>query len=146
MNSHQQIRGFLALFGLLMWASCAQASSAGFKITAEGVELGQPVENDDVPRYHVKLKAGQTATFIAQGIVSPRGGKDQASEPDAAAWLFDDAALQLVPHEKKKYDKTKFVVTLKGLKPGESRVRFVGNILGYERKFDVMVEVIGGKE
>ena len=55
------------------------------------------------------------------------------------------AALH-VPHDKKKADKTKTVVALKALKVGQTRVRFVGNILGYDRKYDVIVEIAEAKK
>ena len=70
------------------------------------------------------------------------GGAPGPIEPDAGAWLFDDAVFQLVPHEKGKFDKTKCAVALKPLKAGTTRVRFVGNVLGYDRKVEIVVEVV----
>lgn len=124
----------------------AHASGAGFTITAEGKDLGKADETGEIPVYRIKLEVGQTVTFVSQGIVMPRGAAAQPSEADAAAWLFDDAAFQLVPHDKKKADKTKSPVALKALKTGQTRVRFVGNILGYDRKYDVLVEIVEAKK
>ncbi len=95
--------------------------------------------------YNLQMQVGQTVTFVSQGIVMPRGKSSQPSEPDAGAWLFDDTAFQLLPHDKNQFDKTQITVTLKALDNvlGQKRVRFVGSILGYDRKYDVLVEVTG---
>ena len=124
----------------------AHASGAGFTITAEGKDLGKADETGEIPVYRIKLEVGQTVTFVSQGVAMPRGAAAQPAEADAAAWLFDDAAFQLVPHEKKNADKTKTAVALKALKAGRTRVRFVGNVLGYDRKYDVIVEVLEAKK
>ncbi|VTU02816.1 unnamed protein product [Gemmataceae bacterium] len=137
--------GACAVAVVLAAAGVAHASGATFAITAEGAKLGAP-EDGDIPKYTLKVDVGQTVTLAAQGMVLPRGGNPAPAEPDAAAWLFDDAAFQLQPLEKEKADKTKAVVVLKALKPGTTKVRFVGNILGYERKYDVVVEVAAEKK
>lgn len=137
------MRTLLALAAALL-PSVALASGAGFTIAADR-NLGKPTE-DEIPAYTLKLDVGQTVSLSSQGVVLPRGGAAQPSEADAAAWLFDDAVLQLVPPEKKNTDKTKTTISLKGLKAGKTRVRFVGNILGYEKKYDVLVEVVEAKK
>ncbi|MCE9561493.1 MAG: hypothetical protein K8U57_05510 [Planctomycetes bacterium] len=135
------------LAAVLMTAGIAHASGAGFTLSAVGATLGKVEdENAEIPKYRVKLEVGQTLTLAAQGQVIPRGQPAQPGEPDAAAWLFDDTAFTLEPLEKGKADKTKSVIALKAAKAGQTRVRFVGNILGYERKFDVMVEVVAAKK
>ncbi len=137
-----------ALTAAVVLSACgiAHASGAGFTITAEGKDLGKSDETGEIPVYRLKLEVGQTVTLVSQGVVTPRGATAQPSEADAAAWLFDDAALQLVRHDKMKADKTKTVVALKALKAGQTRVRFVGNILGYDRKYDVVVEIVEAKK
>src|SRR5262245_14376995 len=140
------LRGLLALALVLAAATVVHASGAGFTLSAEGTDLGKPDESGEVPRYRAKLEVGRTVTLVAQGVLVPRGGPAEPGEPDAAAWLFDDAALQIVPHDKKKYDKTKVAVALKALKAGQTRVRFVGNILGREQKYDVLLDVVEAKE
>jgi hypothetical protein len=131
-------------FGL---ASPARASSGWFTLKCEEAKLGDPQEvaNDQPPQYHVKLAQGETLTLVAQGVVSPRGGKLEPFEPDAGAWLFDDTAFALETHEKKKYDATMLPIKLRALKSGKTRIRFVGNVLGYDRKYDVLVEVVEKK-
>jgi hypothetical protein len=135
-------RYLIAFATVLAALGAAQASGAGFKLSAVGVDLGKPDENAEIPTYKVKVKAGQTVTLVAEGVVVPRGGAAGPGDIDAGAWLFDDAAFKLVPPEKVKSDKTKMVVALTALKPGTYRVRFVGDILGRYHKFDVMVEVV----
>lgn len=138
--------GVLMLFAVLATCGLARGSGAGFTVSAIGVDLGKPDESAEILRYKVKLEAGQTVTLVAQGVVLPRGAAAMPGEPDAAAWLFDDAAFQLLPHDKTKFDKTKAVVALKGLKTGQTRVRFVGNILGREQKYDVLVEIVEARK
>ena len=58
----------------------------------------------------------------------PRGAAAQPAEADAAAWLFDDAAFQLVPHEKKNADKTKTFCVYEG--PSEAAVRQAAELNG----------------
>lgn len=141
------LRGLVVTVALLATAGVAHASGAGFTLSAAGADLGKPDdESAEVPKYRVKLGVGQTVTLTAQGVVMPRGAAAQPGEPDAAAWLFDDAAFQLTPHDKAKADRTKTVVALKALKAGQTRVRFVGNILGREQKYDILIEVVEAKK
>ena len=136
-------RYVIAFATVLAALGAAQASGAGFKLSAVGADLGKPDdENAEIPTYKVKLKVGQTVTLVAEGVVVPRGGAAGPGDIDAGAWLFDDAAFKLVPPEKVKSDKTKMVVALTALKPGTHRVRFVGDILGRYHKYDVLVEVV----
>jgi hypothetical protein len=137
----------LVAFSLPVTTGVAYASGAGFTLSATGVELGKPDdENAEIPRYRAKVQLGQTMTLAAQGLVMPRGAAAQPGEPDAAAWLFDDEAFQLTPHDKAKADKTKAVVALKAMKVGQTRVRFVGNILGREQKIDILIDVVEAKK
>lgn len=119
----------------------ALASGARFDISAADQKLSPPVQDSEIPVYHVKLTVGQEVTLVAQGVAIPRGQTGKPFAASAAAWLFDDEAFQIMPHNKKLFDWTQTAVTLKGLKAGKTRVRFVGNILGYNQKYDVMVEV-----
>ena len=138
----QPIRFLTVILGVLLACGIAQASGANFRLSAVGVELGKPDdENADVPKYAVKVKVGQKFTLAAEGIVLPRGGNPSPGEIDAGAWLFDDEAFKIIPSEKVKFDKTKAVVSLEALKAGKTRVRFVGDILGRYLKYDVTVEV-----
>jgi hypothetical protein len=135
-----------AAFVLLITAcDMVQSSGAGFTITTIGQHLGAIDETGEIPIYNLQMQVGQTVTFVSQGIVMPRGKSSQPSEPDAGAWLFDDTAFQLLPNDKNQFDKTQITVTLKALDNvlGQKRVRFVGSILGYDRKYDVLVEVTG---
>src|SRR5258707_808819 len=107
----------LALAVMLAACGVAQGSGAGFKISAVGIELGKPDdENAEIPKYKVKAKVGQTVTLVAEGIVLPRGGAASPGDIDAGAWLFDDETFKLAPTEKPKADKTKVAVTLMALK------------------------------
>jgi len=133
-----------AALTLLMACGLAQASGAGFRLSAVGLNLGQVEdENGEIPRYRVKVKVGETVTLVADGWVQPRGGQPAPGDIDAGAWLFDDEAFKLVPPEKAKGDKTRVVVALTSLKAGTTRVRFVGDILGRYQKYDVVVESVG---
>src|SRR5829696_167721 len=135
--------GLLGLAAVLSAVGVARASGAGFKLSAVGVDLGKPDDPDaEIPKYRVKVKVGQTVTLVAEGVVTPRGGAPAPGDIDAGAWLLDDEVFKLVPADKVKADKTKAVVALTALKPGTSRVRFVGDILGRYHKFDVLVEVV----
>lgn len=133
----------VALMLVCLTAANAEASSANFRITATGTKLVASDEATEIPQFTAALEVGQTATFAAQGLALPRGGKPAPFEPDAGAWLFDDESFQLQRSEKdkEKADKSKIEVSLKALKPGKHRLRFVGIVLGYERKFDVTVTV-----
>ena len=122
--------------------TAVQASGATFRISAVGFDLGQPADaNAEIPKYKATIREGETLTLVADGVVLPRGGAPSPGTIDAGAWLFDDEAFQLAPAERAKADKTNVVVALKALKPGTTRVRFVGDILGRYHKFDVQVEV-----
>lgn len=147
MNLLQRLRGAFALLLVLATASIVHASGASFVLsTGDGTPgLGKPTD-EEIPKYSLKLAVGDTVVLTAQGMVMPRGAAASPGEADAAAWLFDDAAFSLAPLDKAKADKTKTTVALKALKEGKTRVRFVGNILGYERKYDVMVEVVAAKK
>jgi hypothetical protein len=147
MNLLRQLRVLFAVGLVLATAGVVHASGASFVISAEagGPALGKPTDGE-IPQYSLKMEVGQTVVLTAQGMVMPRGAAPSPGEADAAAWLFDDALFQLAPLDKAKADKTKTTVALKALKEGKTRVRFVGNILGYERKYDVMVEIIAAKK
>ena len=135
--------GCAALAILCSINSQATASSAFFEISCAEHKLGEASEEtaEQPPQYRLKVQEGASITLVAQGVVSPRGGKNSPSEPDAGAWLFDDEAWKLEPLEVKNRNETKVVIRLKAIKPGKTRVRFVGNILGYDRRYDVTVEV-----
>ena len=154
-----RLRQSLALYVFAVAMLCASstwASGANFVVRSEGVELGQAKEDYAKgadgkqvplpPRFDVKLEQGQPFTLVAQGVVLPRGGRSTPHEPDAGAWLFDDEQLQLVPHDKKLYDKTMVAVRLKALKPGQTKIRFVGEVLGYYHRLDVFVDVVAPKK
>ena len=131
-----------AAMTLLVTCGLAEASGAGFRLSAAGADLGQAEdEAAEIPRYRVRVKVGETVTLVADGWVQPRGGAVGPGDIDAGAWLFDDEAFKLIPPQAVKGDKTKVVVSLTGLKPGTSRVRFVGDVLGRYHKYDVLVEV-----
>ncbi|CAF1258315.1 unnamed protein product [Adineta steineri] len=90
------------------------------------------------------MKVGQTVTFVSQGYVAPRGKPNQPSKPDAGEWLFDNHVFRLLPYEKNLFDKTQLPVMLKALTnvARQTRVRFIGKILGYNRKYDVLVDIV----
>ena len=92
-----------------------------------------------------EVELGREFLLSAQGVVLPKGGKEQPAEPDSGTWAFDDKVFKHLPHEAKRFDKT-FVVRLRPTAVGTTRVRFVGRILNYERTFDVMVEVVPAKK
>jgi hypothetical protein len=137
----------VAALVVLAAAGTVWASAAGFAIRGLDVELGkaeEPMENGKPlpPRFHVKVEKGRAFTLCAQGMVYPRGAKEQPGEPECGAWLFDDAAFKLMAHDKKQADNTKVLIRLQPTAVGRTRVRFVGEILGYAHTFDVMVEVV----
>jgi hypothetical protein len=128
---------------LITVCDVVQSSGAGFMITARDQHLTEADEMEGNPAYNVQMQVGQTLTLVSQGIVMPRGQPSQPSEPDAGTWLFDDAVFQLLPYDKNNFDNTQVPIALKALKSvvGQTRVRFVGNILGYDRTYDVFVQV-----
>jgi hypothetical protein len=131
---------------LIMTCDVVQSSSARFKIIVIGQDLGEIDQMQEIPAHNLQMQVGQTVTFVSQGIVMPRGKLSEPSEPDAGAWLFDDTVFELLPHDKNQFDKTQMPITLKALSnvAGQTRVRFVGKILGYDRKYDVFVHVTDG--
>ncbi|HYT89029.1 MAG TPA: hypothetical protein VEL76_09995 [Gemmataceae bacterium] len=139
-------RTFIAVALLLTSASVAWASSAGFAIRVEGIDLGKADESKEPPQFRVTLQQGQTISLIAQGMAYPRGGAPSPTEPEAGAWLFDDAVFRLQPPTKKHDDKTVIPIRLIAEKVGIARVRFVGIVLGYEKRYDLIVEVIATKK
>ncbi|VTS05855.1 hypothetical protein [Tuwongella immobilis] len=112
------------------------ASGATFEITAPGSNLRAVVGEFDVPRFTAQVKVGQVITLVSQGKILPRGAAPQPSAGEAGTWIFDDEKLEIDATEGK-FDKTQIAITLKAVQPGETRVRFVGKILGYPHKFDV---------
>ena len=122
-----------------MWIGPCQRGRV--TLTAPGADIGKPDESGDISRYRLKGEVGKPLTLVAQGLVMPRGAAAQPGEPEAATWLFDDAVFDLKAPEQKGTDATKASVVLSPLKAGEHRVRFVGVILGYQKKIDVIVVV-----
>ncbi|CAF3961847.1 unnamed protein product [Adineta steineri] len=142
-----EISRFPLCVGFLLFITVydvVQSSSAGFTITAVGQSLDLLDEAGEIPSYHCQMKVGQTVTFVSQGYVAPRGKPNQPSKPDAGEWLFDDHVFQLLPSEKNLFDKTQLPVMLKALTnvAEQTHVRFVGKILGYNRKYDVLVDIV----
>lgn len=133
----------IVLIFLIATCDVARSSSAGFTVSTVEQQLEESNTAGDIPIYSGQTRVGETLTFVAQGIVYPRGGSPQPSEPDAGAWLFDDTVFELVPHDKSQCDGTQVIVALRALRGvlRPTRVRFVGNILGYSRKYDVRVKV-----
>src|SRR4051812_10286523 len=145
------LRKTLVAAALLIAASAASASSANFVISAKGIDLGKAqevVENEkpQPPRYHVKIEQGKSFTLTATGMAYGRGDlKGSPTAPDSGGWTFDDKAFKKAEADKE-VDKTQIVVTLTPTAVGKSRVRFSGKVLGYERTFDVVVEVVAAKK
>jgi hypothetical protein len=139
----------LAALTSLVVVSAAWASSANFVISGKGIELGKAKEDGDKPPvFSAKAEVGKPFTLTAQGRAYGRGDlKGSPIAPDSGAWSFDDKAFEKVaPDKNKKADKSEVVVTLKPTKAGTSRVRFPGKVLGYERTFDVVIEVAAKKK
>jgi len=146
------------LAGLLFvfTAQSARASSAGFVLSAQGIELGKPeevvVNNQAQPvRYATTIEVGKTFTLLAQGRIYPRSSnpevaKGSPSEAEEARWRFDDQDFKLVEHDAKEYDKAMTVLRLQANTIGRTRVRFTGKILGYVRTFDILIDIVGAKE
>lgn len=141
----------LSLLTVLAGVTTVWASGATFAITGQGIKLGEAKEVQEngkelPPRFHAKAELGKPFTLTAQGMVLPRGGKPAPGEPEAGAWSFDAKQFKRLPEDKKQVDKTKIVVQLEPTAVGESRVRFTGKILGYDRTFDVLVDVVAPKK
>lgn len=140
----------LAAVLVLAGGSAVWASGASFVLSGKGIDLGKAeevVENDKpLVRHHAKIEAGKPFTLTAQGMVFPRGAaKGSPSEPESGAWSFDEKRFEKATPEKKA-DKSEVVIALKPTATGKSRVRFTGKILGYERTFEVVIEVTAKKE
>lgn len=143
------LRRVLALVALLAFGSVVLASSAGFLISAKGIDLGKGEEvvekEKDVVRYKVKAEVGKPFTLTAQGVVYPRGVVvGQPSAPESGAWEFDATAFKKSAPVGKP-DETQVSVTLTPQAAGSSRIRFTGKILGYERTYDLLVETAAGR-
>ena len=133
-----------AVLGVLATAAVCWASSATFAITGQGITLGEAKEGDGdgkPAQITAKAEVGKPFTLVAQGMVLPRGGKAQPGEPDAGEWTFDAKQFKQLPPAGTAADKTKVVIRLEPTAAGRSRVRFAGKVLGYDRAFDVLVEV-----
>lgn len=135
-------RAGLAILAVLAGVGTALASGATFSVTGQGIVLGEPGEDGDNPiRIKAKAERGKPFTLVARGLVLPRGGKAQPGEPEAGKWDFDEKHFKKLPPDGKTADKTKVVIRLVPTAAGTSRVRFAGKILGYEKTFDVLIEV-----
>jgi hypothetical protein len=142
-------RTAFAVLVLLVGVTAACASSATFAITGQGITLGEAKEvveggKEQPPRYHAKATVGKPFALTAQGIVLPRGGKAEPGEPETGTWSFDVKSFKKLAPEAPA-DKTKIGIRLEPTAPGTMRVRFEGKILGYERAFDVLIDVAGTK-
>lgn len=139
------LRILLGVAFVLLVTSCTvvQSSSAAFSISAIGQQLDATDESGEIPAYSFQMQVGQEVTFVSQGMVMPRGQPAQPRKPDAGAWLFDDTVFEFRPHNGNQFDNTQIPITLKALTTvsGRTHVRFVGNILGYDRKYDVLVAI-----
>lgn len=137
----------LAIFAVFAGVGIALASGATFTVTGQGIALGEPKENGDGPvLIKAKAEMGKPFALVAQGMVIPRGGKAQPGEPEAGKWTFDEKHFKKLPPDDKAADKTKVAVRLEPTAAGTSRVRFTGKILGYERKFEILIEVADRKK
>lgn len=142
-----QARFGLAILAVFAGVGTALASGATFSVTGQGIVLGEPREDGDNPiRIKAKAETGKPFTLVAQGLVLPRGGKAQPGEPEAGKWTFDEKHFKKLPPEGKAADKTKVAIRLEPTAAGTSRVRFAGKILGYERTFEVLIEVADRKK
>lgn len=139
-------RSVLALLVVLATGSSALASGATFLITGQGIVLSEGKDlPDDGKQFHARVEMGKPFTLTAQGMVLPRGGKPEPSAPEEGAWTFEDKCVKRLTLDKKDVDKTKVVIRLEATAIGTARVRFAGKILGYQRTFDVIVEVVAPK-
>jgi hypothetical protein len=141
----------LALLGVLAGGTAAWASGATFAITGQGIALGEAKEAHEggkpqPPRFHARAELGKPFTLTARGVALPRGGKPQPTPPDAGAWAFDAKHFKRLAADPKQADKTTVVIRLEPTAAGRSRVRFVGKVLGYERTFDVLIDVAAPKK
>lgn len=136
----------------LAWSigSIASASSFDFKITGEGIQLPKPEVIREGP-IEVKAEVGKTFTLIAQGRAFPRTSNVQLAiegqpfEPEMGKWSFDKEAFQAVAIDPKTFDKTQIAIRLQPMTPGRTIVRFVGKVGGYDRAFEIRIEVAKGK-
>lgn len=140
------VRIGLALLAMAALVGVALASGASFAITGDGVQLGATKDDADPVRIPAKAELGKPFTLVAQGIVLPRGGTPQPGEPDAGSWTFDEKRFKRLQADGKSADKTKVIVRLEPTAVGASPVRFTGKILGYERTFEVVVDVADRKK
>jgi hypothetical protein len=138
----------------ILLATSAFAGSAGFMIQGKGIELGEAKElylkdaagvtHAQPPRFPAKIKKGRAFTLLAKGTATSRGQEAQPFAPDSGEWTYDRKFFQALPADKKAPpDKTVIAIRLKAVKPGNSRIRFTGKVLGYENEFDVDVEIAG---
>jgi len=141
-------RTALAIVFLLASVTAAWASGATFAITGVGISLseGKDVEEGgkELQRFLGKAIVGKPLTLVAQGMILPRGGVPVAGEPEAGVWSFDEKQLKKLALAAAA-DKTKIVIRLEPLVAGPARVRFAGKILGYERAFEVSIDVAEAK-
>jgi hypothetical protein len=61
-------------------------------------------------------------------------------------FLTSNKSFKRLTPDKKLADKTTLVIRLEPIAVGQARVRFAGQILGYDRTFDVLVEVEAAKK
>ena len=137
-------RAAFAVILLLAVATAAWASGATFAITGQGISLGEGKEvvegGKELQRYQAKATVGIPFTLTAQGIVLPRGGKAEPAAPEAGAWTIDEKQFKKLKPEGAA-DKTKVVLRLDPTVAGTTRVRFAGKILGYDRVFEIVIDV-----
>lgn len=138
-------RAALAIGVLLAGVTAVWASGATFVIMGTGITLKETktVEEGgkEVQRFEAKAGKGKAFTLSAQGIVLPRGGKEQPGEPDSGAWTFDEKRFKKLAAEGAA-DKTKITLRLEPTMAGPARVQFNGKILGYKRTFEIMIDVM----
>ncbi len=152
MNAVRMVLTFVAAFSI---TSTTWASSADFTIRGEGIDLGKPEEVYEngkplPPRLHANVEMGKTFKLIAQGMAYPRPARGAEAkvpegtpcEPEAGTWRVEEGQFQISMPDKKETDKTTIVIQLRPAAVGRGRVRFTGTVLGYERTFDVLVDVI----
>ena len=136
--------------------SPARASSANFVLKSDGIELGEGevrVENgiEQPTRYNAKIEAGQSFTLVAQGWAYPRSPDPEVSKgspatPEKAQWRFDGEDFKLLAYDALQSDKTKCILSLQAETPGLTRVRFSGQVLGYKRSFDILIEIVAAQK